>query len=81
LAKELWPGRAGRARHRHFNGNIRLSLGLLVDLDVVDQAQIDDVYEQFGIDDPLEGLAHFIFSYWHRKSSSLQLYAQDKSTV
>src|SRR5207237_6204623 len=65
LTKKLRPRRTSWARHRHLDFDIRLAFGLLVDLDVVDQTQVDNVHEQLGIDNALQRFTDFVFSNWH----------------
>ena len=64
LGDELRAGWAHGAGQRHVDLNVGLGFVGCVggQVDVVDQTQIDDVDEQFGVDNLLELLADFIFA-------------------
>ena len=64
LCDQLWAGWAHGAGQRHVDLNVGLGFVGRVSgqVDVIDQAEIDDVDEQFGVDNLLELLADFIFA-------------------
>ena len=62
VGDELRTGGAHRAGHRHVDLALRLAFFRGDEIDVVDQSQIDDVHEQFGIDDLFQLFADEVFA-------------------
>src|SRR5262249_5364104 len=68
LGFDDWTKRAGRRGQRHVDEDVR---GIVIDLDAVDQAKVDDADADLGVVDRLQSLTHLLLA---RKSVRLLCY-------